>query len=384
MQNIIYTLTVTPDDSFLTAFLPGEDPLGPVGRSHPNFNAIVGACEGSHKGEDIDPEDFSDLFDIAKAITRTFTRLGKRVTVEGDVVYFDGDPVESFLTDQILRFLDAGEAVEPLVNFWEKCENNPNDHSREQLYGWLSAHQFTITPEGDIVGYKGVRAGDNGVYTSIHQGPARVNGEAVNGYVPNSPGDVVEMPRSEVKHDPGVSCSVGLHVATYNYASTWSSGIDAVMEVHVDPRDVVSVPTDSSGEKVRACRYTVIGPVDAAYDGPIVPRDDRPATVGIDLIFPEEGDRVADFEGDQGTVEPDGSGGLQVRYDDTRNGVLPIEKDDYNVDPDTRFFTRIHGKGGATSVQARGNGRNAAQDAKGKFSQGRPGSARDSKTGRFS
>jgi hypothetical protein len=44
---------------------------------------------------------------------------------------------------------------------------------------------------------------------------------------------------------------------------------------------------------------------------------------------------------------------------------------------------RSHGKGGATSLAAKGTGRNPAQDAKGRFSSGRPGSKRDPKTGRF-
>jgi hypothetical protein len=30
-----------------------------------------------------------------------------------------------------------------------------------------------------------------------------------------------------------------------------------IVEIHTNPRDVVSVPTDGGGEKVRVCRYRV-------------------------------------------------------------------------------------------------------------------------------
>jgi len=66
-------------------------------------------------------------------------------------------------------------------------------------------------------------------------------------------GDVVTMPRSEVTHDPNKACERGLHVATRGYAKSYGT----VMEVHFNPRDIVSVPRADRGEKVRVCRYKV-------------------------------------------------------------------------------------------------------------------------------
>ena len=36
-----------------------------------------------------------------------------------------------------------------------------------------------------------------------------------------------------------------------------------MLKVHINPRDVVSVPTDAQGEKVRVCRYRVVEIIDA-------------------------------------------------------------------------------------------------------------------------
>ena len=65
------------------------------------------------------------------------------------------------------------------------------------------------------------------------------------------------MPRGDVEHDPGVGCHVGLHAGTWDYASSFAQG--AVLTVEINPRDVVSVPTDCQDQKMRVCRYTVTG-----------------------------------------------------------------------------------------------------------------------------
>ena len=75
------------------------------------------------------------------------------------------------------------------------------------------------------------------------------------------------MPRSEVAYDPGEACSVGLHVGNYKFARDYASA--ALLEVHVNPRDVVSVPTDAGGHKIRVCRYKVVDLVEEKYEEPL-------------------------------------------------------------------------------------------------------------------
>lgn len=254
-------------ESVVTVFVPGE-PAPLVAQSdHPNFAAIVAqVVEG-------DADGLADLFDASVAASRYFDRLSERVTVANGHVYLDGDVVDTSLTKQVLRFLDAGvEDWQPLVSFFEKVQANPSDHSREQLYDWLNAHDFTLTAEGDIVGYKGVRR-DGERLVSGWTGTAIVDGEVVNGHIPNEVGSIIEMPRQSVAFDPGQACSTGLHVGTFSYARGYAQG--AMLEVHVNPRDVVSVPTDAGGEKVRVCRYTVVDVIDAPHSAPVLMDEDE-------------------------------------------------------------------------------------------------------------
>jgi hypothetical protein len=231
--------------------------------THHNFDEIVRRLTSG------ETEGVLDLFDPEKTITTKFERLSDQVLVRNGRVYFDGDEVDSSLTDQILRFLEEGSDFTPLVAFFENVSANPEPHSREQLYDWLRNHEISITDEGTILAYKGVHSTEEeGKYRSGFQGKAIVDGEEVEGYIPNFVGAVVEMPRSQVVHDPSTACSRGLHVGTYNYAQSYARG--AMLAVEVNPRDVVSVPTDGHGAKVRVCRYKVREVIEQPYSSAYV------------------------------------------------------------------------------------------------------------------
>jgi hypothetical protein len=262
VSNIQYSIVSSGDDSFVTAFVPGEPaPLVAARSGHPNFEAIIGALVS---GEYESNGEIVDLFDVSRAVAAKFENLSDRVQVGNGRVLFDGAEIDNSLTKQIVRFLEEGYGFEPLVAFMENVMDNPQPHSRQQLFNWLENHDFTITDDGMIVGYKGVaKEGDS--YRSISSGTETVyvDGEPHKGRIPNPVGAVVNMDRSLVQHNPSVGCHRGLHVGTYEYANDFAQG--ALLEVHVNPRDVVSVPTDCNWQKVRTCRYTVVNVIDKPY-----------------------------------------------------------------------------------------------------------------------
>lgn len=252
----------------IIAWVDGE--ILEASTGHPNFNTIKEAV--IYDEEDYDVEEIKNLFNTERLVEKKFERLSERVHVANGQVYFDGDVVNSALTDQIMRFVHDGvEDWEPLVAFYEKLSTNPNAHSREQLYGWLnSAGEFTITDDGDFIAYKGVnRRGDE--FVSVHSGSAIRNDEPVNGYVVNMPGDVITMPRGDVQFNPSVGCSTGLHAGTWEYASDFGQ---VVLSVRINPRDVVSVPTDCNEQKLRTCRYKVIDVVSEKSNNLVESYDD--------------------------------------------------------------------------------------------------------------
>jgi hypothetical protein len=265
-------------DETLTVFLPS----GPVTlrQDHPHYVTVRGDVT-SGAASQLREDEIIDLADLSTAVARRFDKLSERVSVANGRVYFDGDEIDGSITRLIVRALDAGLGTSwrPLVRFLENVAGNPQQHSREQLFDWLNARAFTITPAGEVVAYKGVERRDDGGYQSIWAGGAIVNGERVEGQVPQRPGDVVELPRSQVAFDPSEACSVGLHVGTYDYAQHYSRN-GAMLKVVVNPRDVVSVPTDADGEKVRVCRYAVADTIS----------DPLPESAWIDLNEADDGE----------------------------------------------------------------------------------------------
>lgn len=251
------TLTEGTEFKSVTAFNPNSDrPIYQASSNHPHWDAII---RGLKSG---DPNVWT-LFDVAGGVMVAFKQVTDRVSYDGSDVLWDGDPIHSVLADQLGRAIEDGNenAYTALAKFWEKLESNPSEHSRTQAYDWLAAHKFQITPGGDIVGYKGVTKTESGYLSTASSQVEGVPSAFVDGKpikpmskVPNPIGAVVTMPRSEVVEDPRQACRRGLHVATHGYAQSYGT----VLEVHVNPRDIVSVPTDGAGEKVRACRYKVV------------------------------------------------------------------------------------------------------------------------------
>jgi hypothetical protein len=262
MPEIQYSLINNNGNKNITVFYNGE--MYAATDSHSNWDAIEAGAEAG------DPS-VIDLFDIGMTAQKRFDKLSDRVSIKGGKVYFDNQPTHNALTEQVVRFIKNGqEDFGPLVEFFEKVQSNPNKHSREQLYSWLDVHDFTILPNGNFVGYKGVRsvATTDGVkYESISHGTAISDGVEYTGAIPNPIGAVVEMARDAVQHDPSVGCHTGLHVGTWDYASGFAQG--AVLKVEVNPRDVVSVPTDCNHQKLRTCRYTVLEVISAPVSGPL-------------------------------------------------------------------------------------------------------------------
>ncbi len=235
---------------------------------HPGFEKILDAVRGNESDSTI-----LNLLDPATYIHAKASKVSERFTLAGGTLLFDGDPVEGPLADfivQIASVSDNKDSYIAYVHFAEKLAQNPSQESRDHLFAFITTHGLTITPEGDVVLYKGVKA-DGG---SIHQGPGIVDGVHMNGSLPNEVGSVLEFPRSQVNADRNVACATDLHAGTFEYASGFARG--RLLTVLVNPRDVVSVPSDSANAKVRVSRYTVleVNEAESAYNVPVLGAED--------------------------------------------------------------------------------------------------------------
>lgn len=187
-----------------------------------------------------------DLVSAAKRIEK-YGR-GDFVVQDG-LILVNGQPVHEVLSRKILRFQSEGLPHRPLVRFAENLQNNPSYRAVTELFTFLEKNDHPITEEGNFIAYKKVR--DD--YKDVHSGT-----------FDNSPGQVVEMPRNMVNEDSTQTCSHGLHAANYAYASSFYAG-GLMLELEINPADVVSIPVDYDNAKMRVCKYKVLGVVDSEH-----------------------------------------------------------------------------------------------------------------------
>ena len=183
-----------------------------------------------------------------------------RVTVENGVVKFDGDEVHGSISKRILEFMKNGLPFEPLVQFLHNVMGNPSMQSQRELYDFLEHENLPITEDGYFLAYKAVRSDFKDKYRGVFD---------------NSVGQVCEMVRAKVDDNREVGCSQGLHAGALSYVASYGSvdSGDKIVIVKINPKDVVSVPKDCDCQKLRTCRYEVVGLYEGELDRPMYSAD---------------------------------------------------------------------------------------------------------------
>ena len=200
-------------------------------------------------------EEIPDLVSAARRV-EAFGK-GNFVVRDGEILV-NGQVAPRVLGDKIVKFSNDGLPYQPLVRFAEKILQNPSFRAVNELFEFLEKNDHPLTDDGNFIAYKRVR----GNFKDIHSGT-----------FDNSVGTTVEMPRNQVNEDSQQTCSNGLHVANWNYAHTQFAShdpsSDIMLEVEVNPADVVSIPVDYNQSKMRVCKYKVLGVIDREHSSDV-------------------------------------------------------------------------------------------------------------------
>ena len=204
---------------------------------HTNYKMILEALPTANEDE------LLDLVDHEKAVANFSDGL---VEVKNGKVLCEGEEVHGSISQRILEFMKKGLPFQPLVNFLNNLMNNPSMQSQKELYDFLEHEHLPITEDGHFLAYKAVRSDYMDKY---------------RGTFDNHVGNVCEMRRAKVDDNRSVGCSNGLHAGALNYVASYGSveNNDRIVIVKINPADVVSVPSDCNCEKLRTCRYEVVG-----------------------------------------------------------------------------------------------------------------------------
>jgi hypothetical protein len=204
---------------------------------HINYRLILEALPTASNDE------LAQLVDLEKAVENFSQGM---VEVKNGKVLYQGEEVHGSVSKRILEFMKKGLPFQPLVNFLNNLMENPSMQSQTELYDFLEHELLPITEDGCFLAYKAVRSDYMDKYA---------------GTFDNRVGNVCEMPRARVDDNRSAGCSKGLHAGALNYVASYGNADsgDHIVIVKIHPRDVVSVPSDCNHEKLRTCRYEVVG-----------------------------------------------------------------------------------------------------------------------------
>lgn len=219
------------------------------GKSHsvqsdnPNFNQII---DGLVSSPQADP---SELIELASP-AETLTTNGKGVIeVRGNAVYAHGHYLDNVWVKKLLTMRRDGHDFDPMLKALDSLMRNPSETARERLPIFVEQSQLGVFPDGRIAALKVIRDDFTDCYT---------------GTFDNSPGKVVKVDREEVDPNPNHECSSGLHLGAYAYLPSYGMHSEnrRVVLCAFWPKDVVAVPRDYQGQKMRVCKYEVICEMD--------------------------------------------------------------------------------------------------------------------------
>lgn len=175
------------------------------------------------------------IYDMKIKLNKVY---GDDFEVCDDIVYVDGIDLPHLLGKKLMNLAEQKLDYQPLLNFWYRLKQNPSPRAVNELFGCLERNHHPIFQDGCFLAWKGVRTDLTDFRT---------------GRVDNTPGKIVpRMAKGEVDPMNVNSCSYGYHVGSYEYAQSFGY---VLLEVKVDPVDIVAVPTDCNWQKMRTCWY---------------------------------------------------------------------------------------------------------------------------------
>lgn len=176
----------------------------------------------------------------------------ENIECTGGRFFYKGYEIKNYLAEKIIDLqreaailgIDPSRNLRSLALFLNNLMENPNGNSVQQLFNFVEHTRMPITDDGHLLAYKIITHDYKDKYTKTFD---------------YSIGAIASEPRSIVVSDPSITCARGLHFCSWNYATGFFNdpNKDRMVVVKVNPKDVVSIPTDHNNEKGRCCEYQI-------------------------------------------------------------------------------------------------------------------------------
>lgn len=194
--------------------------------------------------------DIDKLTELADPRVAVATASNGLCEVVGNSVTYEGRELHNVWVDKILSFQQHNLPFEPIMKALADLQKNPGEKARLRLPVFVEQSKLGFLEDGRIAALKGVDRNYMDCHTHTFD---------------NSVGKVLEMPREAVDPNPDNECSSGFHLGAHDYVvGHYGENHSRIMLCAFWPRDVVAVPRDYSGQKMRVAKYEVLEEMDRA------------------------------------------------------------------------------------------------------------------------
>lgn len=208
-----------------------------VPSANTSFKDVIDACIHGNMEQ-------AWLMSDTRKLIESFSQGKITIDPKSNKVMYGTFVVRDKMTEKMIEMLKEGQdGLKAFVNFYEQLMQVDDKDIVEQLWPFIEHNSIRLNDDGTFTGYRAV------THDFLDKHTRTIN---------NAVGETPVVPRSEVNKDPNVSCAKGLHVGSLDYAKGFRCGNDRLIEVNCHVQDVVSVPYDYSGGKLRCCRFEVI------------------------------------------------------------------------------------------------------------------------------
>jgi hypothetical protein len=223
-------------NDYLSVIVGGK--MYPISKGQPTFKLLHQA---------LSRKQWSRVPKLLSLATQMAERSHGKVAVNSNGVFYKGQKVDNVLTAKIVELIEHGKPAAHMLRFMDNLYQQQDANTVNEIYQWLSSGRFALTDDGCFIAYKKVSRD----YKDIHTGT-----------IDNHVGQVPMIPRSVVDSDRRNECSVGLHFCSKEYlpkfGNRFSTGDSRIMEIKVNPADVVAIPLGYGYTKGRCWRYEVL------------------------------------------------------------------------------------------------------------------------------
>jgi hypothetical protein len=241
-----------------------------VSKTHVTYSDVLSAIKA---------QDWDKVKEVVEPKKVILTYGKGNVSIDGDTLLWKGQEFDGYLAVRMIDMLKEGFSIDPFAAFMENLMQNPSARAVKELYGFLEKANMTITPDGCFLAFK--KVDDN--YYDVHSRTVlnkpydlftaedfdaikKVQGKKkeVTVEISKDGVTVVSMERNQVDDNRDNTCSEGLHFCSKDYLDSFSGSRIVILKIN--PRDVVSIPSDYNATKGRTCRYEVIGELAVAVN----------------------------------------------------------------------------------------------------------------------